>query len=45
MTSISKSVNIIKLGDLVNEFNNTYHRTIKMKPGDKPSSAYNEFNK
>ena len=32
MTSISKSVYIDKLNDIVNEYNNTYHRTIKMKP-------------
>ena len=45
MTSISKSVYIDKLGDLVDEFSNTYHRTIKVKGGDKQSSTYNEFNK
>ena len=31
MTSISKNVHIDKL-DIVNEYNNKYHRTIKMKP-------------
>ena len=45
MTAISKSVYIDKLGDLVDEFSNTHHRTIKVKPGDKRSSTYNEFNK
>ena len=30
--SISKNVYIDKLDDIVNEYNNTYHRTIKMKP-------------
>ena len=45
MTAISKSVYIDKLGDLVDEFNNTYHKTIKVKPGDKQSSTCNEFNK
>ena len=25
---------IDKLSDIVNEYNNTYHRTIKMKPAD-----------
>ena len=34
MTSISKNVYIDKLDDIVNEYNNTYHRTIKMKPID-----------
>ena len=32
MTSISKNVYIDKLDDIVNEHNNTYHRSIKMKP-------------
>ena len=31
MTSISKNVYIDKLDDIVNEYNNTYHRAIKMK--------------
>ena len=30
MTSISKNVYINKLKDVVNEYNNTYHRNIKM---------------
>ena len=30
MTSISKTVPVHKLNDIVNEYNNTYHRTIKM---------------
>ena len=32
MTSISKNVYTDKLDDIVDEYNNTYHRTIKMKP-------------
>ena len=32
MTATSKNVYIDKLGDIVNKYNNTYHRTIKMKP-------------
>ena len=32
MTSISKNVNIDKLDDIINEYNNAYHSTIKMKP-------------
>ena len=32
MTSISRNVYIDKLNATVNEYNNTYHRTIKMKP-------------
>ena len=34
MTSISKKVYIDKLDDIVNEYNNTYHRAIKMKSTD-----------
>ena len=32
MTSIPQNVYIDKLDDIVNKYNNTYHRTIKMKP-------------
>ena len=32
MTWISKNVYIDKLDDVVNKYNNTYHRTSKMKP-------------
>ena len=31
MILISKNVHIHKLDDIVNKYNNTYHRTIKMK--------------
>ena len=34
MTSISKNVYIDKLDDIVDAYNNTYHKTIKMKPTD-----------
>ena len=34
MISIPKIVYIHKLDDIVNEWNNTYHRTIEMKPVD-----------
>ena len=40
MTSISKNVYIDKLDDIVNEYNNTYHRTIKMKPADVKDNTY-----
>ena len=33
-TSVSKNVYIDKSDDIVNEYNNTYHRAIKMKPVD-----------
>ena len=45
MTSISKDVYIDKLDDIVNKYNNTYHRTIKMKPVDVKDNAYIDFNK
>ena len=34
MTSVSKNVYIDKLDDIVSEYNNTYHITVKMKPVD-----------
>ena len=45
MTSISKNVYIDKLDDIVNEYNNTYHRTIKMKPIDVKDNTYIDFKK
>ena len=35
MTSTSKNVYIDKLDDIVDEYYNTYHSTIKIKPDDK----------
>ena len=40
MTSISKNVYINKLGYIVDEYNNTYHTTIKMKPIDVKDNTY-----
>ena len=40
MISISKTVYISKLDDIVNQHNNTYHRTIKMKPVDVKDNTY-----
>ena len=40
MTSISKNVYIDKLNDIVDEYNNTYHSTIKMKPFDGKYNTY-----
>ena len=34
MISISKSVYINKLDNILNKYNNVYHKTIKMKPVD-----------
>ena len=42
MTSISKNVYIDKLDDIMNKYNNTYHRASKMKPVDlNPSICIN----
>ena len=40
VTSISKNVYIDKLDDIVDEYNNTYHTTIKMKPIDVKDNTY-----
>ena len=40
MTSISKNVYIDKLDDIVNEYTNAYHTTIKMKPIDVKDNTY-----
>ena len=40
MTSISENAYIGKLASIVNEYNNTYHITIKIKPVDVKSSTY-----
>ena len=45
MTSVSKNVYIDKLDDIVNKYNNRYHRTIKIKFVDVKSSTYVDFNK
>ena len=45
MSSISKNVYIDKLDDIVNEYNNTYHRTIKMKLVDVKDNTYIDFKK
>ena len=45
VTTISKNLYIDKLYDLVNEYNNTYHRTIKMKPVHVKDNAYIDFKK
>ena len=43
MTSVSKNVYIDKLDDIVSEYNNTYYRTIKMKPVDVKDNTYIDF--
>ena len=45
MTTISKNVYIDKLDDIVKEYNNTYHKTIKMKPVYIKDNTYIDFKK
>ena len=43
ITSISKNVYIDKLDDIVKEYNNTYHKSIKMKHVDVKNNTYIDF--
>ena len=45
MTAISKNVYFDVLDDIVDEYNNTYHRTIKMKPTDVKDNTYINIDK
>ena len=45
MTSISKNVYIDKLNDVVKEYNDTYHTSIKLKPVDVKDNTYIDFKK
>ena len=45
ITAVSKKVYFDVLDDIVNKYNNTAHRTIKMKPIDFTSDSYAEYNK
>ena len=44
MTPISKNVYFDVLDDIVNKYNNTVHRSIKMKPIDVADDSYAEYN-
>ena len=44
MTAVSKNVYFDILNDIVNEYNSTYHKTIKMKPIDVKSDSFAEYN-
>ena len=44
MTAISKNVYFDVLDDIVNKYNNTIHRTIKMKPIDVTNVSFAECN-
>ena len=45
MTAISKNVYFDVLDDIVNKYNNTVHRTIKMKPIDVKDNTYVDWKK
>ena len=44
MTSISKNIYYDVLYDIIDEYNNTYHKTIKMKPADVGDDSFAEYN-
>ena len=44
MAAFSKNVYFDMLDDIVNKYNNTVHRTIKMKPIDVTDDSYAEYN-
>ena len=44
MTAVSKNVYFDVLDAIVNKYNNTYHKTIEMKPIDVKSDSYAEYN-
>ena len=43
-TAVSKYIYFDVLNDILNKYNNTYHRTIKMKPTDVKPDSYAEYN-
>ena len=44
MTAISKNVYSDVLDDIVNEYNNAFHKTIKMRPIDVGDDSFAEYN-
>ena len=44
MTAISKNVYYDALDDIVNKYNNTVHKTTKMKPIDVTDDSFAEYN-
>ena len=44
MAAVSKNVYFDVLDAIVDDYNNIYHRTIKMKPIDVKSDSYAEYN-
>ena len=45
VTSIPKNAYLDKLDDIVNKYNNIYHKIIKMKPVNVKDNTYNDFDK
>ena len=45
MNFVSKNVYIDKLDDIVGDYNNKYHRKIKLKPADVKDNTYIDFKK
>ena len=43
MTSMSKNEYVDKLGDIVDDYNNTHHRTINMEPANVKDNTYIDF--
>ena len=43
MTAVSKNVYFHVLDDIVDKYNNTFHKIIKMKPIDVKSDSYAEY--
>ena len=43
MTAASKNMQVEKLDEIVHEYNNTYHNTIRMKPVDVTSGIYIKY--
>ena len=44
MTAVSKNVYFYVLNDIVDKCNNTYHKTVKIKPIDVKCYSYAEYN-
>ena len=44
MTAVSKNVYFDVLDDIVNKYNNTVHKSIKMKPINVTSDFYAKYN-
>ena len=45
MIAASRNIFIDKLDDIINKYNNTYHRTIKMESTDVKDNGYIDYSK